>query len=89
MLYEVITEGLVNSDTPVVFVVDDDEAVRDSLQMLLESVDLRCETYASATEFLDGHNPDQHSCLVADIRMPGMSGLDLQEALNKRASTIP
>jgi len=79
----------VNSDTPVVFVVDDDEAVRDSLQMLLESVDLRCETYASATEFLDGHNPDQHSCLVADIRMPGMSGLDLQEALNKRASTIP
>ena len=78
-----------NSDTPVVFVVDDDEAVRDSLQMLLESVDLRCETYASATEFLDGHNPDQHSCLVADIRMPGMSGLDLQEALNKRASTIP
>jgi len=79
----------VNSDSPVVFVVDDDEAVRDSLQMLLESVDLRCETYASATEFLDGHNPDQHSCLVADIRMPGMSGLDLQEELNKRASTIP
>jgi len=79
----------VNSDTPIVFVVDDDEAVRDSLQMLLESVDLRCETYASANEFLDGHNPDQHSCLVADIRMPGMSGLDLQEELNRRASTIP
>ena len=74
---------------PVVYVVDDDEAVRDSLQMLLESVDLRCETFGSASDFLEGHNPEQHSCLVADIRMPGMSGLDLQDALNERASTIP
>jgi two-component system response regulator FixJ len=78
-----------SSNTPVVYVVDDDEAVRDSLQLLLESVDLKCTTYPSASEFLDGHDPNQHSCLVADIRMPGMSGLDLQEELNKRASTIP
>jgi len=79
----------VNKDAAIVYVVDDDEAVRDSLQFLLESVDLECRTYASATEFLEDHNPDQHSCLVADIRMPGMSGLDLQAELNRRSSTIP
>jgi FixJ family two-component response regulator len=73
----------------VVYVVDDDEAVRDSLKLLLESVDLPCQTFASASDFLDKHDPDQHSCLVADIRMPGMSGLDLQEELNDRSSTIP
>jgi len=79
----------VDNNTAVVYVVDDDEAVRDSLRLLLESVGLICEVFASAPQFLDGHNPDQHSCLVADIRMPGMSGLDLQEELNRRASTIP
>jgi two-component system response regulator FixJ len=78
-----------NRDSAVVYVVDDDEAVRDSLKLLLESVDLKCRTYASASDFLQEHDPDQHSCLVADIRMPGMSGLDLQEALNRRSSTIP
>ncbi len=76
-------------DTAVVYVVDDDEAVRDSLALLLESVELPCRTFASAAEFLETHDPDQHSCLVADIRMPGMSGLDLQEELNRRSSTIP
>jgi FixJ family two-component response regulator len=76
-------------DSAVVYVVDDDEAVRDSLKLLLESVDLQCRTYASATEFLEDHDADQHSCLVADIRMPGMSGLDLQDELKRRGSTIP
>ena len=78
-----------NEDAAIVYVVDDDEAVRDSLKLLLESVDLTCKTYASAAEFLADHDPGQHSCLVADIRMPGMSGLDLQEELNRRSSTIP
>lgn len=78
-----------SQDSAVVYVVDDDEAVRDSLRLLLDSVDLVCRTYASATEFLDDHDPNQHSCLVADIRMPGLSGLDLQDELNRRASTIP
>lgn len=78
-----------DKESAVVFVVDDDEAVRDSLGMLLESVDLPFRTFASATEFLEQHDPDQHSCLVADIRMPGMSGLELQEELNRRSSTIP
>lgn len=73
----------------MVYVVDDDEAVRDSLKLLLESVDLACQTFASASDFLEKHDRDQHSCLVADIRMPGMSGLDLQEELNHRSSTIP
>ena len=73
----------------MVYVVDDDEAVRDSLKLLLESVDLPCQTFASASDFLEKHDPDQHGCLVADIRMPGMSGLDLQEELNHRSSTIP
>ena len=78
-----------DKDSAVVYVVDDDEAVRDSLKLLLESVDLPCQTFASASDFLEKHDRDQHSCLVADIRMPGMSGLDLQEELNHRSSTIP
>lgn len=78
-----------DKNSAVVYVVDDDEAVRDSLKMLLESVDLPCQTFASARAFLEKHDPDQHCCLVADIRMPGMSGLDLQEELNRRSSTIP
>lgn len=78
-----------DKDSAVVYVVDDDEAVRDSLKLLLESVGLPCQTYASASDFLEQHDPDQHSCLVADIRMPGISGLDLQDELNRRASTIP
>ena len=78
-----------DKDAAVVYIVDDDEAVRDSLKLLLESVDLSCQTYASATDFLEKHDPEQHSCLVADIRMPGMSGLDLQDELNSRSSTIP
>ena len=78
-----------DKDAAIVYVVDDDEAVRDSLKLLLESVDLSCQTYASATDFLENHDPDQPSCLVADIRMPGMSGLDLQDELNRRSSTIP
>ncbi|NIW25656.1 MAG: response regulator [Gammaproteobacteria bacterium] len=78
-----------DKESAIVYVVDDDEAVRDSLKLLLESVDLPCQTFASASDFLENHDPDQHSCLVTDIRMPGMSGLDLQEELNRRSSTIP
>jgi len=78
-----------DKESAVVYIVDDDEAVRDSLKILLESVDLPCQTFASASDFLEKHDPEQHSCLVADIRMPGMSGLDLQEELNGRSSTIP
>ena len=72
-----------------VFVIDDDEAVRDSLRLLLKSVGLPVRTCASAQEFLPGYNPRQPGCLVLDIRMPGMSGLELQQQLNVRGATIP
>jgi two-component system, LuxR family, response regulator FixJ len=74
---------------PVVYVVDDDEAVRDSLRLLLRSVGLASEVYASAADFLEVYDPDKHSCLVADIRMPGLSGLELQQRLNEQHAEIP
>ncbi len=66
------------------FVVDDDQAVRDSLRWLIESVGLNVETYASAQEFLDHANGACHGCILLDVRMPEMSGLELQEALRSR-----
>lgn len=77
------------SDQPIVAVVDDDEAVRDSLSMLLESVGLRHRLYATAQSFLDDLDSLRHGCLVLDIRMPGMSGLELQEELNQREVLLP
>lgn len=72
-----------------VFVVDDDEAVRNSLRFLLKSVGLATQTMASAREFLDSYKPQQPGCLVLDVRMPGMSGLELQQQLNLRGAVIP
>ena len=74
---------------PTVFVVDDDEAVRTSLRLLLKSVGLPVETFASGQEFLDQFDPDRAGCLVLDIRMPGISGLELQQHLNERHSIMP
>ncbi len=76
-------------DEPLVYVVDDDEAVRDSLTLLLKAVGLASQTFSSAAEFLNHYDLEQHGCLVADIRMPGMSGLDLQGELNQRGAQIP
>ena len=75
--------------TPTIFVVDDDEGVRNSLRFLLKSVGLTTRALASAKEFLDTYQPTQPGCLVLDVRMPGMSGLELQEQLNLRGATIP
>ena len=72
-----------------VFVVDDDEAVRNSLRFLLKSVGLATRTLASAAEFLESYSPSQPGCLVLDVRMPGMSGLELQQQLNVRGAVIP
>ena len=74
---------------PTVFVVDDDEAVRRFLNGLIASVGLKVETYASAQEFLDAHEPGRPGCLLLDIRMPGMSGLELQKVLVERNIRIP
>lgn len=72
-----------------VYIVDDDAAVRQSLALLVRSVGLQADVFESATTFLAAYTPEMSGCLVADIRMPGMSGLDLQQALNDRNSQLP
>ncbi|HUF71765.1 MAG TPA: response regulator transcription factor [Gammaproteobacteria bacterium] len=73
----------------IVYVVDDDRGVRDSLNLLLGSAGIVSEAFESAAAFLAGFRPDRIGCLVADIRMPGMSGLELQQELNARKVEIP
>ncbi|MEW6249155.1 MAG: response regulator transcription factor [Planctomycetota bacterium] len=75
--------------TPTVFVVDDDQALCESLQWLLESVGLAVRTFPSAEQFLAAYDPADPGCLVLDIRMPGMNGLDLQNRLGGRGITLP
>jgi len=74
---------------PIVHVVDDEAAIRDSLAMLLRSVGLASRTWASAQAFLSGYAAEGPACLIVDVRMPGMSGLELQEALRARADPLP
>jgi two-component system, LuxR family, response regulator FixJ len=74
---------------PVVFVVDDDPAMRDSLRWLIESTGLQVETFADAQTFLARIRPELPGCLVLDVRMPGMSGLDLQSELTRRGIGLP
>ena len=69
---------------PTVFVVDDDLAMRESICWLISSINLPVETYSSAREFLEALQPDRTGCAVIDVRMPGMSGLELQEVLADR-----
>lgn len=72
-----------------VYIVDDDHAVRRAVTLLLESVGYRTQGHASAREFLDQYLPEQPGCLVLDVRMPGMSGLELQQELNRRGAILP
>lgn len=72
-----------------VYLVDDDAAIRASLSFLLESVGLQCSAFDSAQGFLDQYHHDAPGCLVLDIRMPGMSGLELQERLNEMRCILP
>jgi FixJ family two-component response regulator len=74
---------------PAVFVVDDDEAVRNLLRLLLKSLGMQAVTLGSAEEFLAGYDPDQAGCIILDVRMPGMSGIELQDELNRRGAIIP
>ena len=72
-----------------VFIVDDDQAVRDSLKFLVESNGRAAQTYSSAKAFIDGYNPDMPGCVLLDVRMPEMSGFELQKEMQKRQITIP
>ena len=74
---------------PCVYIVDDDASVRDSLTVLLELKGYRTQAYASADEFLKNYQPASAGCLLLDVRMPGMSGLELQGALGKPELTLP
>lgn len=83
------TDNDSNASLGVVYVVDDDEAVRDSLKWLLEGVSYTVRTFDSAESFLTGFDPQAIACLVLDVRMPGMSGLELQEELLSRKVDLP
>jgi len=74
---------------PTVFIVDDDASVRKALRLLIKSVGLNVETYSSGREFLAAYHPSMPGCLVLDLRMPNMSGLELQDELRKRSIDIP
>ena len=80
---------IASAETPIVFVIDDDESMRRALTNLFESVGLRVETFRSAPELLQRNLPDVPSCLVLDIRLPGISGLDFQVLLEKATIHIP
>ena len=71
------------------FVVDDDALIRNSLQQLFKSVGLKADTFSTADAFLKLDLPTKHVCLILDIQMPGMSGLDLQDELAKRGVSMP
>jgi len=80
---------VITEDAPIVFIVDDDASVRRSIEDLLSSVALRCESFATPQEFLDSKHPDCAGCLVLDVRLPGMSGLDFQRALGEAGVSLP
>jgi FixJ family two-component response regulator len=80
---------IIRQREPTVFVVDDDEAVRNSLRLLLKSMGMPSVIHGSAEEFLAGYDPDQPGCIVLDVRMPGMSGPELQDELSRRGAIIP
>jgi two-component system response regulator FixJ len=73
----------------IVHVIDDEEAVRDALAFVLENEDLEVHTYASANAFLTALSPDVHGCIVTDIRMPGMSGIELLRKLRMMGVSLP
>jgi len=76
-------------DPPIIAVVEDDDALREALSDLLQVVGLSCRTYAKAESFLAANAPGAFSCLITDVRLPGISGLDLLERLRGLGSTMP
>src|SRR6185369_5210155 len=84
-----INGGMILSTTATIFIVDDDPAVQQSLRMLFRSVGYRTEVFNHAQQFLDAYNDQLTGCIVLDMRMPGMSGLELQLQLSQRQSILP
>ncbi|MBX3394374.1 MAG: response regulator transcription factor [Phycisphaerae bacterium] len=83
------SEAAVSRSDAIVYVVDDDPAVRSSICWLLESVSLPFAAFGSGQAFLEAYQPDRPSCLVLDVRMPGLSGIELQERLNSEGICLP
>jgi FixJ family two-component response regulator len=83
------SQGIINTKEPIVYVIDDDMGLREALSGLFRSVGLQVTVFASASELLASKMPDVASCLVLDIRLPGLSGLDLQAELTKANFHIP
>ena len=75
--------------TPIVFVVDDDPSMRHSIMRLLREVNIQVKAFPNAQEFLAAHDPEQPGCLIIDVRMPGMSGIDVHKHLVEKGHTIP
>jgi len=84
-----MTGSVMSAETPIVFVVDDDRSVRDSLRKLIASVGMTVEVFPTAQAFLSTPRRDAPGCLVLDVRLPGLSGLDLQRELVKTDATRP
>jgi FixJ family two-component response regulator len=80
---------MTSSDTPIVFIVDDDGPMRAAMQRLLKTVGLHSESFATPQDFLLRKLPDSPGCLVLDVRLPGMSGLDVQSKLKEAGAQIP
>jgi FixJ family two-component response regulator len=80
---------MTSAETPTVFIVDDDDRMRAAMQRLLKTVGLHSESFAAPQDFLRRTLPDAPSCLVLDVRLPGMSGLELQSKLNETGAQIP
>ena len=87
--YDSTNSGLRVPDVPLISIVDDDESVREALKSLIVSVGFRAEPFRSGEEFLNSPYVSETACLIADVRMSGMSGLDLQDRLNAAHSSIP
>src|SRR2546427_6290376 len=87
--YTTLFRSAMTSTAPVVFVVDDDSSVRDSLRRLITSVGFTVEVFPTAQGFLSAHRPDAPGCLVLDVRLPGLSGLDVQRALADTDAALP
>lgn len=77
------------SDHPIITIVDDDEAVRTALESLIRSLGLRASTFASADAFLNSERVRDTSCLITDIQMPGISGIELQARLRAQGNMVP